>query len=64
MVAGGQANLKGKIIRIGHMGYVDEFDLLKTIQCFELSLLECGYKNFEVGEPTKAILQEIAKEVV
>ncbi|WAM36818.1 pyridoxal-phosphate-dependent aminotransferase family protein [Caldicellulosiruptor acetigenus] len=63
MVTGGQATLKGKIIRIGHMGYVDEFDLLKTIECFELALLECGYKNFEVGEATKAVLQEIAKGV-
>lgn len=63
MVTGGQGSLKGKIIRIGHMGYVDEFDLLKTIECFELSLLECGYKNFEVGQATKAVLQEISKEV-
>src|SRR5699024_698824 len=26
MIAGGQKHLKGKIIRIGHMGYVDGFD--------------------------------------
>jgi len=63
MVTGGQGSLKGRIIRIGHMGYVDEFDLLKTIQCFELSLYECGYKEFELGEASKAVLQEIGKEV-
>ncbi|MCC5912171.1 MAG: alanine--glyoxylate aminotransferase family protein [Clostridiaceae bacterium] len=43
IIAGGQQDLKGKIIRIGHMGYVDEGDLIKTIAALEKALLEVGY---------------------
>lgn len=48
MIAGGQQHLKGKIIRIGHMGYVDGFDLIKTLSALERALLEVGYK-LELG---------------
>ena len=30
-LAGGQDNLKGKIVRLGHMGYIDQFDVLAAI---------------------------------
>ncbi len=42
-VAGGQAQLKGKIIRIAHMGMLDEFDILTGIACLEKALKETGY---------------------
>lgn len=48
MVAGGQQHLKGKILRIGHMGYVDGFDLLKTLSALEKALVKVGY-NIELG---------------
>ncbi len=47
-VAGGQAQLKGKIIRIAHMGCVDEYDILTGISCLEKVLKELGYK-FNLG---------------
>jgi len=47
-IAGGQAQLKGKIIRIAHMGCVDEYDILTGISCLEKVLKELGYK-FELG---------------
>ncbi len=47
-VAGGQGELKGKIIRIGHMGCLDEYDILTGISGFEKALNELGYK-FELG---------------
>jgi len=47
-VAGGQARLKGKIIRIAHMGCVDEYDILAGISCLEKVLKELGYK-FALG---------------
>ena len=28
-VAGGQDSLKGKIIRVAHMGHIDQFDVLR-----------------------------------
>ncbi len=47
-VAGGQGHLKGKIIRISHMGCIDEYDILTGISCLEKTLKELGYK-FELG---------------
>ena len=42
-VAGGQDNLKGKIIRLGHMGYIDQFDVLAALAGVELVLKEMGF---------------------
>lgn len=47
-VAPGQDQLKGKIIRMAHMGVIDEYDILTGIACFEKVLKEMGYK-FELG---------------
>jgi aspartate aminotransferase-like enzyme len=42
-LAGGQDNLKGKIIRLGHMGYVDQFDVLAALAGVELVLKQMGF---------------------
>lgn len=42
-IAGGQGDLKGKIIRFSHMGYVDKFDTLGAIAALELSLVDQGF---------------------
>ena len=47
-IAGGQAHLKGKIIRIAHMGCVDEYDILTGIACLEKVLYELGW-SFTLG---------------
>jgi len=47
-LANGQDELKGKIIRLAHMGYIDQFDILAAISGVELVLKEMGHK-FEVG---------------
>ncbi len=47
-MAGGQAELEGKIFRICHMGCIDEYDILTGIACVEKVLKEMGYK-FELG---------------
>jgi aspartate aminotransferase-like enzyme len=43
-IADGQDALKGKIFRIGHMGYVFERDILMTLATLEASLTELGYR--------------------
>lgn len=43
-IAGGQAQLKGKIIRIAHMGCVNEEDILTGISYLEKVLSELGYQ--------------------
>jgi len=42
-VAGGQDHLKGKIIRIAHMGFVSEFDIITGISALEMSLKDLDY---------------------
>ncbi len=42
-VAGGQAELKGKIFRIGHMGYYDHVDILAVLGALESVLAELGH---------------------
>jgi aspartate aminotransferase-like enzyme len=42
-LAGGQDQLKGKIFRLAHMGYIDQFDVLAALAGVELVLREMGY---------------------
>jgi aspartate aminotransferase-like enzyme len=41
-LAPGQAHLKGKIFRIGHIGWFDVFDIATALAAVELSLIELG----------------------
>jgi aspartate aminotransferase-like enzyme len=50
-LAGGQDELKGKIVRLAHMGYIDQFDVLAALSGVELVLKEMGYP----GEPGKGV---------
>jgi len=54
MITGGQKHLKGKIFRIGHCGFVDIFDLIKTFSALEFSLIEAGYK-VDMGVSVSAV---------
>ncbi len=47
-IAGGQSEMKGKIFRFAHMGYIGEFDVITGISCLEKVLAQMGYK-FEMG---------------
>ncbi len=42
IVAGGQSQLKGKIFRVSHMGYVDPLDILSVISAVEVLLKKKG----------------------
>ena len=41
-IAGGQGELKGKIFRIGHIGWFDVFDITTALAAVELALAELG----------------------
>jgi aspartate aminotransferase-like enzyme len=41
-LANGQAQLKGKIFRIGHIGYYDVFDIATALAAVELGLADLG----------------------
>ncbi len=41
---GGQDRLKGQIVRIGHMGYMDELDVVAGLAALEMVLVDLGFK--------------------
>ncbi len=61
-LTGGQDTLKGKIIRLGHMGYIDQFDVLAAISGLEMVLKEMGYK-LEDGAGVAAVQRVLAEAV-
>ncbi len=52
-IAGGQAQAKGKIFRISHMGYVNEFDVIVALSALELTLKDLGHP-VELGAGVRA----------
>ena len=42
-IAGGQGEMKGKVFRLGHMGYVADFDVLTSLAALEQVLDELGH---------------------
>jgi aspartate aminotransferase-like enzyme len=61
-LAGGQDTLKGKVVRLGHMGYTDPFDVLAGLSALELVLLEMGHA-LEPGAGVAAAQQVLARAV-
>ncbi len=57
--ADGQDNMKGKIWRLSHMGYVDAFDVLGAIAALELTLNDNGY-SVPVGAGVAAFQKSYA----
>jgi len=51
LLAGGQDHLKGKIFRIGHLGYINERDIISVISAISATLIEeKQITSFEAGE--------------
>lgn len=52
-IAGGQDHLKGKIVRISHIGYAGPFDVITAISTLEMALCRFGHK-LELGRGVRA----------
>ncbi len=55
-IAGGQEPLKGKIFRIAHMGYIQEYDIITGLVALEATLRDLGYCSFTPGTSVQAAL--------
>jgi aspartate aminotransferase-like enzyme len=53
IVAGGQERLKGKIFRIGHVGFYNFFDIALALTALEMTLKQLGYP-MELGSGVAA----------
>ncbi len=62
-LAGGQDHVKGKIFRIGHLGFVGDRDILAAISALEATLQELGYASFTPGAGVAAAATVITKSV-
>ncbi len=57
VLAGGQDHLKGKIFRVGHLGFVSDRDILSAIAALEATLVELNYEGFTPGAGVAAAAQ-------
>ncbi|XZO03542.1 MAG: pyridoxal-phosphate-dependent aminotransferase family protein [Microcoleus sp.] len=60
-LADGQDHLKGKIFRIGHLGFVCDRDILAAISSLEVVLREMGYEGFVPGAGVAAAAKILAE---
>ena len=60
-LADGQDHLKGKIFRIGHLGFVCDRDILAAISSLEVVLREMGYEGFTPGAGVAAAVKLLAE---
>tara|TARA_Y100001968_G_C19416478_1_gene749286 strand:+ start:696 stop:1823 length:1128 start_codon:yes stop_codon:yes gene_type:complete len=59
LLAGGQDHLKGKVFRIGHLGFVNDRDILTAITAIESSLKILGKLNNKIGTGIEAAMKEM-----
>ena len=46
-LAGGQDHLKGKVFRVGHLGYINDLDIISAITAIGLTLYEKNIVNYD-----------------
>jgi serine---pyruvate transaminase len=61
-IIGGQGEVRGKIVRIGHIGYVDVFDVTTALAALEVALAEAG-ADIERAVAVTAALEAFAEPV-
>lgn len=61
-VQGGQDQMKGRLVRIGHMGYLGPFDMLAAVSALEIALARAGH-GFTIGAGVAAVQERIARSV-
>src|SRR5262249_34365504 len=61
-IAHGPGTPKGKIIRLAHMGYIDQFDIMAAISGLELVLAEMGHP-VEPGQGVAAAQRVFAEAI-
>jgi aspartate aminotransferase-like enzyme len=61
VLAGGQDDLKGKIFRIGHLGFVCDRDILTALAALEATISELGHSGFTPGAGVAAAAKVLMK---
>lgn len=61
-VQGGQDQMKGKLVRIGHMGHLSPFDMLVAVGALEMGLQHIGAK-IQLGAGVAAVQQCLSRSI-
>jgi aspartate aminotransferase-like enzyme len=61
-VQGGQDQMKGKLVRVGHMGYLGPLDMLAAVSALEIGLARLGHR-FQIGVGVAAVQERIARSI-
>jgi len=61
LLAGGQDHLKGKVFRIGHLGFVCDRDVLTAVAAIEATLQDLGLAKVTVGAGVSAAAAELSR---
>jgi aspartate aminotransferase-like enzyme len=61
VVANGQADMKGKLFRVAHIGYFDFLDTIGILAALEQVLSQVGAKTVEFGAAVRAAQQVYAR---
>jgi aspartate aminotransferase-like enzyme len=61
LLAGGQDHLKGKVFRIGHLGFVCDRDVLTAVSAIEATLQDLGLAAGAVGAGVAAAAAELTR---
>ncbi len=61
-VQGGQDQMKGRLVRIGHMGHLTPFDMLVAVSALEAALKNLGYE-FKPGVGVAAVQSRIERSI-
>jgi aspartate aminotransferase-like enzyme len=64
VLAGGQGPLRGRIIRIGHMGYMNGFDMVTALAALELALAEFGFRPPAPGAGVARVLDVLGMPAI
>jgi aspartate aminotransferase-like enzyme len=59
-IAGGQGEMKGRVFRLGHMGYVGDFDVITALAALEQVLHELGHP-VDFGAAVRAAQKVLAE---
>ena len=58
IISGGQDELKGRIIRFSHLGFVSPMMLIDGLASLEFALADCGY-DFKIGSGVAAAMEAL-----
>jgi aspartate aminotransferase-like enzyme len=61
VAAGGQGKLDNKIFRIGHLGYVQDLEIIAVLAALEMALTLCGHR-VELGSGVRAAQSVVLSE--